>query len=189
MTQHWLNRLILTADVNLSPIPAERIASAVLLPIYQDTHNWRLIMIRRSQQMRHHRGQFAFPGGRKDDNDASLRDTALRETFEEIQLSAQHIDVIAQLPNQDAGQSFTMTPFVGMVHDTSQIKANPYEVSEIFTLPLEPLLQTRHYSHLAIYRRGTLQTIHFIEIENRVIWGATAAVLYRLAQTNCDQSC
>lgn len=179
---HWLNRLL------LSPIPidrpsATRIASAILLPIVYQQGHWQLIFIRRSDHLRHHRGQNAFPGGRRDESDHSLQYTALREAHEEINLAPSQIKILAQLPAQAAGHYFTMTPFIGLIRGRPKLLANPSEVAEIFKLPLDPFLQTRHYQRLPVTFEGHPRLIDFIQVENRIIWGATAAVLYKLAQT------
>ncbi|CAG9296525.1 NUDIX hydrolase [Celerinatantimonas diazotrophica] len=179
--QNWLSKLILTPDYPITDDCPQRIASAVLLPVFKQNQQWRLIFIRRSHTLAHHKGQFAFPGGRFETEDNNLSVTALREAYEEIRLEQHQVKLIAKLPNQDAGKRFTMTPYVGLLQHKPQLYPNTAEVTEIFHLPLDPFLQPRHYLRLKTSDGQNKRVIDFIEVNNRVIWGATAAVLYQLA--------
>lgn len=179
--QNWLSKLILTPGQAIMDNRPQRIASAVLLPVFKQDNHWRLIFIRRSNTLRHHKGQFAFPGGRFEPEDRELSATALREAYEEIRLEQHQVKLIAKLPAQDAGKRFTMTPYVGLLLQEPQLYPNTAEVTEIFHLPLDPFLQPRHYQHLKAPDGHNQRVIYFIEVNDRVIWGATAAVLYRLA--------
>lgn len=179
--QNWLSKLILSPGYSIADNRSQRIASAVLLPVFEQNKHWRLIFIRRSNTLRHHKGQFAFPGGRFDPQDNDLSTTALREAYEEIRLEQHQVELIAKLPNQDAGNRFTMTPYIGLLQNKPKLYPNTAEVTEIFHLPLEPFLQPRHYQRLKSSDGQTTRTIYFIEVNNRIIWGATAGVLYGLA--------
>lgn len=185
MTENWLSHLLLNPMVSKTSQlneTAERIEAAVLIPLYHNGQNWQLMMIRRSLKMRHHAGQIAFPGGCFEPSDQNLRATALRETNEEIGLNPQQVQILAQLPNQLAGDRFIMTPFIGMVTGKLELSANHDEVDEIIHIPFEPLLIPDNYLHMSVFRHQHAHMIHFIEINKKVIWGATANVLYQLAQ-------
>ncbi|CAG9001504.1 MAG: putative Nudix hydrolase NudL [Candidatus Celerinatantimonas neptuna] len=185
MTENWLSHLLLnpmTSHSSQFHEAGERISAAVLLPVYYDGQKWQLMMIRRSLKLRHHAGQIAFPGGCVEPGDPNLKTTALRETDEEIGIKPSQVQVVTQLSNQLAGDRFIMTPFVGIVTSDLKLCANHDEVDEIIHIPFQPLLMPENYQHMQIFRHQQTHLIHFIEINKKVIWGATASVLYRLAK-------
>lgn len=181
MSQNWLSKLLLTPQQLNDDAHHDRIASAVLLPIYCYQQQWQIILTRRSMLLKHHAGQFSFPGGRYEHSDQTLQYTALRESYEEIGLLPDKVTIISQLPNQNAGHHYVMAPFIGLLEQPFSLSANPEEVDEIIHLPLAPLLDCKNYQLLHITRAQQPQTLYFINIQGYVIWGATAAVLYRLA--------
>ncbi|MFM2481030.1 CoA pyrophosphatase [Celerinatantimonas sp. YJH-8] len=182
MSRHWLSQLLLTPLKSAyHQQNTNRIAAATLLPVYLENGQWYIIITRRSAQLKHHARQFSFPGGCFEHTDHNLGYTALRESYEEIGLSPHKVQLVSRLPDQLAGEHFIMSPFIGLITEPFQLTANPTEVDEIIHLPLAPLLELSHYQPLKIERHRQRQTLYFIEVNGYVIWGATAAVLHRLA--------
>ncbi|KAI9029587.1 NUDIX hydrolase domain-like protein [Phycomyces nitens] len=119
--------------------------AAVLLPICHNEHNQPSILFTvRNLEMRTHKGEVSFPGGKQDPADGSVEETALRETMEEIGIAPKDIDILGQfscIPNQSG--SLRVHPFVGYVRkpvNASLLNCNPEEVARAFCLPLEYLL-------------------------------------------------
>ena len=155
--------------------------AAVLVPIVIRQNGLHVLFTKRAAHLRHHAGQISFPGGRKDDTDPSLMYTALRECEEEIGLMQERVNPLGWLPSLHTISNYTVFPLVGLIEDTGPVKANPDEVAEIFEAPLHYFLdRTGHYT--AKPKRGDrTQTVHFMPYQDKLIWGATAAILDKLA--------
>jgi 8-oxo-dGTP pyrophosphatase MutT (NUDIX family) len=90
-------------------------ASAVLISLFErdaDVHVW---LLKRTDAMRKHSGQVAFPGGKRDPTDDSLLTTALRETEEELAICGDAVDVLGPLDDYVTGTGYIITPFVGWI--------------------------------------------------------------------------
>ena len=152
--------------------------AAVLVPIVLEPSPV-VLLTRRSALLRTHSGQVSFPGGRPEPGDADLAATALREAHEEIGLDPRHVTLLGQLPAQDTFSSnFLITPFVGLLSGQARWAAAPEEVDAIFGLDLSVLLDPDAPRRIKDgLRRGTWSWPH----PDHDIWGATAAILVRLA--------
>ena len=159
-------------------LPGRRPA-AVLVPIMPAPAAM-VLLTRRSALLRNHAGQISFPGGQPDPSDADLAATALREAREEIGLQARHVTLLGRLPLQDTRISnFAITPFVGLLTADACWQAAPDEVDAIFGLGLDVLLDPDAPRLIQVgLRRGTWSWPH----PDHDIWGATAAILVRLAR-------
>jgi len=156
-------------------------AAAVLLPLFEEHGDVRLVLTRRPETMPSHRGEVAFPGGKVEavvDRDA--RDAALREAEEEIGLRRELVDVIATLPTLATvvGQ-FSITPFVGLTDGRPVITADSREVDRVFDVPLTELLADGVYHEERwSFGEGTVErSMQFYVLEDETIWGATARIL------------
>ena len=131
------------AGADPQPGALSGIASAVLVPLFVRDDGLHLLFTKRSEDLAHHRGQVAFPGGRHvAATDSSLLDTALRETHEEIGVEPSHVEVLGPLaPIHTVATNFVINPFVGLIPYPYEFRANPREVSDIFSVPLAALAE------------------------------------------------
>ena len=181
--ESWLRRAL----VGLRPVsvPSRAAAggvcraAAVLVPLVLAPAPM-VLLTRRSALLRTHSGQVSFPGGRLDPADRDLAATALREAHEEIGLEPRHVTLLGSLPEQDTYSSnFLITPFVGLLAAEARWAAAPSEVDAIFGLGLEVLLDRQAPRRIEDgMRRGSWSWPH----PDHDIWGATAAILMRLAR-------
>lgn len=155
--------------------------SAVIVPLFvQDdgsTHVW---LLRKSDGLRRHGGQVALPGGKADPIDGSLLETALREAEEEIALSRDALEIVGQLERQLVITGFVVTPFVAVVAPGFEPVPDPGEVARVFSAPLATFAAPgvrREVRVLAFARE-----VETYEIEGELVWGATAAILGKLAR-------
>lgn len=154
------------------------IPAATLMPLVQTPQGIHMLLTRRASHLKKHSGQISFPGGRVDASDASVIDTALRETMEEIGIPAHKIDVLGILPEFFTGTGFLMQPVVGFVQSDYVLTINAQEVDEVFAVPLVFLLNpNNHYLHEVPIGVGTLRQYFSMPWKNYFIWGATAAVI------------
>ena len=153
--------------------------AAVLLPLYEANGEMHILFTRRSELVEHHKGQISFPGGAYDATDPDLRFTAVRETWEEIGVATDHVDVLGQLDEMITVSNFLVRPFVG--HITAPA---PYpfvhseiEVAEILEVPLDHLRDAANVvAEPRIYQGREIMAYSF-RWRDHVIWGATARIL------------
>jgi len=152
--------------------------SSVLMLLFPYRGKINTCLIRRPPTMRHHGGQIAFPGGRYEDSDQNLVQTALRESCEEIGTDAERLEILGSLtPLYVQVSNFTINPFVGWSESVPDFKIDAREVEELFILPVEEIL------HHSKYQVQKVSTIHGIfdapgfYVDPLFIWGATAMVL------------
>ncbi|OIP14301.1 MAG: CoA pyrophosphatase [Comamonadaceae bacterium CG_4_9_14_3_um_filter_60_33] len=158
-----------------APMPA-----AVLLPIVQRPEPTVLLTLR-TLHLSTHSGQVAFPGGKVEESDADAVAAALREAHEEIGLAPQFVEVLGQLPVYVTGSAFHVTPVVALIAPEMVLRPNPFEVADVFEVPLAYLMNPAHHRHhLATWQgvqREWLSMPYQDAIAERFIWGATAGML------------
>ncbi|HEV7856896.1 MAG TPA: CoA pyrophosphatase [Herminiimonas sp.] len=154
--------------------------AAVLMPIILREDGPTLLLTQRTAHLNAHAGQISFPGGRVEASDTSAVDTALRETDEEIGLDRRHIEVIGTLPDYQTGTGFCVTPVVGIIQPPFEIKADPFEVEEIFEVPLSFLMNGMHHQRRTAEFATGRRTFYVMPYERFFIWGATAGMLRNL---------
>ncbi|MFL4555967.1 CoA pyrophosphatase [Yersinia kristensenii] len=155
--------------------------AAVLIPIVCRPEPT-LLLTRRSDHLRKHAGQVAFPGGKADPQDFSLIDTALREAEEEVAIPTSAVHVLGQLAPLDSSSGYQVTPVVGLVPANIAFLGNEDEVAGLFEIPLREALRLSRYYSLDIHRGGINHRVYLSWYESQFIWGLTAAIIRRLAQ-------
>lgn len=156
--------------------------SAVLVPLVETYEGPSLVLTRRAQHLRNHRGEVSFPGGRVEPNE-SIVDAALREAEEEIQLPRHIVQPFGTLePLATVASNSFIAPVVGTISHLPELVANEGEVARIFTVPLHDLVREDTYRS-EIWRvdrrhEGEEIDIHFFELDDETIWGATARMLH-----------
>lgn len=155
--------------------------AAVLLPVI-DRQEPTLLLTLRSAHLRNHPGQVAFPGGKQDFSDRSLKETALRETHEELGLTGDKIEVIGQLPTVSSQTGFRVTPFVAILPADLPVRVEAAEVAMVFEVPLLPLLDSRHFSPLIVTRNGKSRQVWVSDYPHQFIWGMTAGIIRDLGK-------
>jgi len=151
--------------------------AAVLIPLAFDGREDRIFFIRRSVNVLYHKGQVAFPGGGREQHDADLLATALRESEEEIGLRRGDVEVLGQLDDQETVSGFVITPWVGFFPWPYDLKPHAFEVDEVFDLPLAHLSDDRHCRRKENINPNETAPGYSFECQGRYIWGATARIL------------
>ena len=154
--------------------------SAVLLPIYVNRSEYYLVFIRRTKQVRKHKGQISFPGGVYQPEDGTLLNTALRECAEEIGLLANMIEILGTLDDKITEASrYIISPFVAIIPWPYQFKVNTVEVADIIKAPIPALLDKSCLHEKTKVINGAIATSYFYHCQGRLIWGATASILHQ----------
>ena len=140
-----------------------------------------VLLTERTAHLSTQSGQVAFPGGRADPEDATPAHTALREAEEEVGLAPEFVEVLGALPTYVTGSSFIITPVVALVRPDCVLRPNPYEVADLFEVPLDFLLNPanhrRHVFDLDGVHREWFSMPYQQGDKNHFIWGATAGML------------
>lgn len=160
-----------------APTPA-----SVLMPLVVRDDGLTILLTQRTAHLNDHAGQISLPGGRVDEVDTSAIDTALRETEEEVGLHRRHIEVLGTLPDYFTGTGYRVTPVVSLVQPPFDLRADPFEVAEIFEVPLAFLMDGMNHQRRTIELPEGLGSRMFYAMpyDRFFIWGATAGMLRNL---------
>ena len=156
--------------------------AAVLFPIVERGDQQTVLLTQRTAHLRDHAGQISFPGGRVEAEDGSPIQTALRETEEEIGLLRDRIDVLGYLPEYRTGTGFRVTPVVALVRPPFDLKPDPFEVAEVFEVPLGFLLDPANHKRHSMHYKGALRHFFAMPYGDYFIWGATAGMIRSLTE-------
>lgn len=156
--------------------------SAVLLLLYPGKKGIRLILTRRSSEMKHHAGQISFPGGRCERNELSNPVvTALREANEEIGLQPDIIEIVGRLSEVYVEVSnFSVSPFVGWTNTKPTFSINKNEVDELIDIELSAFLDSSNRSKIQVDTNIGLINAPCYQINGYTIWGATSMMIAEL---------
>lgn len=160
--------------------------AAVLVPLVLRAEAPAVLLTRRTDHLHHHPGQISFPGGRVEAGDASSVATALRETYEEIGLGADRIELLGALPDYLTGTGFRVTPVVGLVHPPFELTLDAFEVAEAFEVPLSHFLDPANHQRHSMQVEGRTRHFHAMPYGDYYIWGATAGMLMSLYRALSD---
>lgn len=162
--------------------PTELKPAAVLVPIVARDDGMTVLLTQRTDHLNAHAGQISFPGGRAEEHDPSLEATALRETEEEVGLRVEHIELVGQLDVYVTRTGFEVTPVVGIVTPPFRIKPDPFEVADVFEVPLSFIVDPANHQKESRLHKGIKRQFYVLPYEDRYIWGATAGMLVNLSE-------
>lgn len=173
--------VLLTEDVRDTAYGGAPMPAAVLVAV-TDRAEPGLILTRRTDTLRRHAGQVAFPGGRIDPDDDGPVAAALREAHEEIGLRPDAVELVGSADLYRTITGFEVQPVVGVIPPDLVFRPEPGEVAAVFEAPLAFVLDPANQLQVNVEWQG--RDRHYYEImwgEHR-IWGATAAMLVNLSR-------
>jgi 8-oxo-dGTP pyrophosphatase MutT (NUDIX family) len=151
--------------------------AAVLVPVVDRKGGASVILTKRTEKLRHHSGQIAFPGGSIDPSDASSEGAALRETEEEIGLDRSFVEVVGRLPDYISGSGFRVAPVLGVVRPGFLLTLNVDEVDDAFEVPLAFLMNEVNHSRESREWQGHMRHYYVMPYGDHYIWGLTAGII------------
>lgn len=163
--------------------------ASVLVPLTQRDEGLAVLLTQRTDHLHDHPGQVSFPGGRAEPEDADAVATALREAEEEIGLLPSFVDVIGQLPTYTTGTGFIVTPVIGVLQPGYSLEPDPFEVAEVFEVPLSFLMNPANHRWHEMEMGGVKREFLSMpwtgidasgQTRRYFVWGATAAMLRNL---------
>lgn len=141
-----------------------------------------LLLMRRSGEVRHHRNEWAFPGGVSEPSDESLRDTALRETVEELGVGPADVDHWGALDPVNTRTGFVVWPFVGRLVSQESMSLCSREVAEVINVPFGEISRPESGRTISIVEENGVRNTHAYAYNGRIIWGATARIIRQALQ-------
>ena len=158
---------------------SEYIDSAVLIPIFKENGEYKILFTKRTNMVENHKGQVSFPGGVKDKEDDSFLDTALREAFEEIGLFRQDVEILGRIDDRlTLVTDFLIHPYVGTIPYPYNFTLNHNEVERLLKIPLRIFLfnNEKGKPNESIPGVDDYDGITY-SYKGDVIWGATAGIM------------
>jgi len=156
--------------------------AAVLVPLVTHNSGMTVLLTQRTDHLHDHAGQVSFPGGRVDDGDGDALAAALRETEEEVGIASDMIEIVGRLDDYVTGTGYLVTPVVGLLVPPIETEADPFEVADIFEVPLEFIVDPENRGRKSLTWKGKLRHFYAMEYGERYIWGATAGMLVNLSE-------
>lgn len=166
----------------LLPPEISRRQAAVLLPLFQSASDYHIVFTKRTDTLKHHKGQVSFPGGSFEPADGDLLTTALRESYEEVGIQPDHVRILGRLDDLATFSTpFTISPFVGLIPYPYPFRPNPLEVAMVFDVPVSVLADPSvGCSYVRARDDGATIIDYEFHIGGHVIWGATARIVHHL---------
>jgi 8-oxo-dGTP pyrophosphatase MutT (NUDIX family) len=152
--------------------------AGVLVPIFRQGGDYMILFTKRTNNLEHHKGQISFPGGSVDEEDNSVRDTALREAREEIGLLKEDVEILGRIDDtMTVVSDFIVHPFVGLIPYPYDFTINTDEVARLIKVPLKAFHPENSGKGASFEFEDKTYRTPTYEYDGDVIWGATARIM------------
>ena len=174
-TRSALRRALEARPARMLEVPDRRRA-AVLLPLFERASEPWIVLTRRTETVRSHKGEISFPGGAEDPDDPDLWRTAVRETTEELGLEPHAMFPLGSLDECPTFSSnFVVSPFVAAINPPARWKPSAFEIAEVIELPLRELADIGRTEEWEF--GGIRHPMPIFELNGHYVWGLTAHIL------------
>jgi 8-oxo-dGTP pyrophosphatase MutT (NUDIX family) len=164
------------------PIAPGPVPSAVLILLFPRNGEYHILFTKRSENLTHHPGEISFPGGVTQPEDTDSLGTALRETWEEVGIAPEDVEILGALDDFLSIHNFLVTPYVGIIAADRQFDPNPDEIERIVEVPLGFLLTSGIFQQREWTWQGRTIPLLFVTYGRDSIWGLTAAMLKQFVE-------
>jgi 8-oxo-dGTP pyrophosphatase MutT (NUDIX family) len=152
--------------------------AAVLIPLVPRPEGVQVLLTQRTSHLNAHAGQISFPGGGVEPADRDRVETALRETEEEVGIARDQVEVLGAMPEYELSSGFRVTPVVGWIEPPYTVAPDPFEVQDVFEIPLTHFLVAENFQRRSYEHEGLVRRYLAAPYQGRYVWGATAGMLY-----------
>jgi 8-oxo-dGTP pyrophosphatase MutT (NUDIX family) len=177
-----LIRGILTENPKKTVVDSSLTPAGVTLLLYPKDGEYCILLNKRTDTVDDHKGEISFPGGRKDPEDKTLLDTALRETHEEMGISPDDVDVLGEIDDIPTNTSYLISTFVGTIPYPYKFAPSEAEVAEVLEVPISTLMDHSSARDEVRVRDGELVSSVSYSYDGHLIFGATARILSRFLE-------
>jgi 8-oxo-dGTP pyrophosphatase MutT (NUDIX family) len=161
--------------------PGKLVRAGVLVPLLKRTDDYCLLFTRRPKELKNHPGQISFPGGLFEEKDLTLERTAIRETWEELGIYEKDIQILGPLDDYSSTTGYLISSFVGKIPYPYDFKINRREISEVIIIRIEEFKRLPRTGY--VVREGEPYPVYYYDLQNLVVWGATARIVKNLIET------
>ncbi len=184
-----ITKLNAKLDHNICDVPPERddgyFPAAVMVLFFREKDQWNILYTQRTHSVRDHKGQVSFPGGAWEDQDLCLKETALRETFEEIGIKKENIQILGSLSPINTISYYTITPFIGLISPDLHFQLEKAEVESVFSIPIAWLVDESNREEREFI--DTSSNVHrnvvfYKEYNGHILWGITAMLTIKILE-------
>lgn len=147
--------------------------AAVLILLHETSEDLNVIYCLRSNNLPTHAGEVAFPGGKREEKDETLKETALREAQEEVNLELKDVEVLGEISSVQSRFGLSVTPYIGILKSNTLI-ADGKEIAEVFSVPLNFIKNNMQKEQKSENWDNKKVFFPFFEFENKMVWGLTA---------------
>jgi 8-oxo-dGTP pyrophosphatase MutT (NUDIX family) len=172
---------VLTDREKRSIEPGKLVRAGVLVPLLKRTDDYCLLFTRRPKELKNHPGQISFPGGLFEEKDLTLERTAIREAWEELGIYEKDIQILGPLDDYPSTTGYLISPFVGKIPYPYDFKINRREISEVIIIRIEEFKRLPRTGY--VVREGEPYPVYYYDLQNHVVWGATARIVKNLIET------
>ena len=163
-------------QINLTdPTKYKKAGVLILLIKDKDDEEYQILFTKRSEQLKTHSGEVSLPGGKREEGDLNLYQTALRESNEEINLDIENVTKLGPLNFLLSRHKIEVNPFVGYLNQLQDFKGN-FEIDEIFTVPISFLMNEENIEYKEFNRNDLKVYIPSWVYNGNRIWGLTAMI-------------
>ncbi len=200
MNQQWENKTVFTDFTDFKKIITSRLddrslrelenpgyrRSAVMMLFMNKNGQPHLLLTKRTDKVRTHKGQISLPGGGYDDEDEDILETAYRETYEEVGIGREKIELLGRFDDYVSIFGFHITCFVGTVDYPVEYNFSVDEIDDHVEAPLSLFTEEKYYKTEQYNHEGKDYTMYFYNYQGHEIWGLTARFLTDFARKVCN---
>ena len=167
--------------------PIEDLPKAAVLLAITAEEEPELIYTLRSNKVSSHKGEVAFPGGREEEGDLSLADTALREAEEEIGLDRNLVEILGSLDTTVSRYGISVTPYVGIIPPNPNLNESSSEIESYFRVPISYLANDIRHRNDKVTEGGETFFMPAYKYNEYIIWGLTAMITVNFLKLALDK--
>ena len=172
-----VKRILSEREVRVLSIQPNLTRAAVLVPLLCKEGSHHILFTKRSESVRHHKGEISFPGGARDASDADMMRTALREAYEEIGVREKDVEILGRLDDVVTMSDYRVSPFVGVIPYPYALTPSTDEIAELIFLPLKCFLKNGVLGEDFRTYGDRTEKVPIYHCGEHIIWGATARIL------------
>lgn len=154
--------------------------ASVLIGFVERPSGIHVLLTKRAMHLKHHPGQVSFPGGKHEESDRSIIETAIREANEEVGIGTSQIEVFGTLPELNTISRFSVTPTLAFIDPGYQLKVDKNEVEEAFEVPIKVIFDSKNLISQTFSVNNERHRVFCIAYENHYIWGMTAQIIHAM---------